>query len=253
MPGANPNSARRGRRASVAAAALLGLFAAGCVTDSENDAGPQAEATGTSSATVAARRMVVPPTCRARLRAIGAEFEWLGRHARPNGCGFHEGVRVTAINGVAFTEPAILECETAEYLGNWLDQVVQPAAQELVGQRVTQLVVFSSYQCRYARGRTRRGPQRRFSQHAFGKAIDIGGFVMEDGNEISVLRHWRADGPPRNFLHQVAISACATFSKVFTPYYDRHHRHHFHFDLAEQIFCPYDGEDDGGPETVSDR
>lgn len=240
------------RRARGVAAVLLGLVAAGCVTDSADEtAGDNRPATGTTSATVAAH-VVVPPTCRARLRAMGAEFEYLGRHAEANGCGFHEGVRMTAINGVRFTESATLECRTAEYLGHWLEREVQPAAEELTGQRVEQLVVFSSYQCRYARGRTRRGPQRRFSQHAFGKAIDIGGFVLADGNEISVLRHWRAGGAAQEFLHRVAVAACTTFSKVFTPYYDRHHRHHFHFDLAEQIFCPYDGPDEeGGPETVS--
>jgi hypothetical protein len=49
-------------------------------------------------------------------------------------------------------------------------------------------------------------------------------------------------GDMAGFWHYVSISACNTFNKVFTPEYDRVHRHHIHFDLAPTRLCGVEGE-----------
>ena len=44
------------------------------------------------------------------------------------------------------------------------------------------------------------------------------------------------------FWRYISLSACNSFNKVFTPEYDRVHRHHIHFDLAPARLCGIDGE-----------
>ena len=49
-------------------------------------------------------------------------------------------------------------------------------------------------------------------------------------------------GDMAGFWHYISISACNSFNKVFTPEYDRVHRHHIHFDLAPTRLCGVEGE-----------
>ncbi len=49
-------------------------------------------------------------------------------------------------------------------------------------------------------------------------------------------------GDMAGFWRYISVSACNSFNKVFTPEYDRVHRHHIHFDLAPTRLCGLDGE-----------
>lgn len=73
----------------------------------------------------------------------------------------------------------------------------------------------------------------RISEHGFGNAIDIGGFVLLDGREITFVRDW-ARGPEQDkvFLREVQAGACGIFTTVLAPGSDRFHYNHMHVDLA---------------------
>jgi hypothetical protein len=63
---------------------------------------------------------------------------------------------------------------------------VQPAAKRILGQRVTQIEVLSSYSCRNAYGRK----HGRLSEHARANALDIKGFKFGGDEHVEVLADW---------------------------------------------------------------
>ena len=157
-----------------------------------------------------------------------AQASPLGEVDGPGACGIRNGWQVTAVNGVGFSQPAKLECQMVGATGDWIDRVVQPAAQSAFGERVVSVQVAASYACR---GRNnQRGAK--ISEHSFGNALDISAFTLASGRTITVEDGWRSWGRESGFLKQVHGRSCGTFTTVLGPEADRHHQNHLHFDLA---------------------
>ncbi|MGB7407089.1 MAG: extensin family protein [Pontixanthobacter sp.] len=123
-------------------------------------------------------------------------------------------------------------CPLAASMEMWLRQSVQPAAERIFGQNVSTIRHLGAYSCRRLYGRGS-GP---WSEHATGNAIDIAGFTLVDGTEISLLADW--DGSPNNteFLREIRDGACGLFGTVLSPDYNAAHRDHFHFDQADRVW-----------------
>jgi len=119
-------------------------------------------------------------------------------------------------------------CSVAAALAIWEDQVVQPAALQLFGQKVTHIQHFGSFNCRPIAGTDR------WSEHATGNAIDIAGFTLADGERINLLRDWDANDPKARFLRVVRDGSCDLFSTVLSPDYNAAHADHFHLDQAQR-------------------
>ena len=76
------------------------------------------------------------------------------------------------------------------------------------------------------------------SEHAVANAIDIRGFVLDDGRIVSLARHWSsAKGPEAAFLREVNDGACRFFNAVLGPDYNAAHRDHFHLDMGRWRVC----------------
>jgi hypothetical protein len=114
----------------------------------------------------------------------------------------------------------------------WLRQGVQPAARELLGSPVARLEHFGTYSCRRLYGRGE-GP---WSEHATGNAIDIGGFVLEDGRRLTLLGDWQGDDQEAAFLRRVRDEACSVFGTVLSPDYNAAHADHLHLDQEARGF-----------------
>ncbi|MSP50249.1 MAG: extensin family protein [Alphaproteobacteria bacterium] len=168
--------------------------------------------------------------CQQGLSGSGAMFEALVPLATREGCGFAEGVKITATPS-PLNQPAVLSCPTALALTRFDLEVVQPAALQHFGKRVVKIHHVGGYTCRGING------GRKWSQHAFGNAIDVIGFDLADGTRITVGRDWRAGGAPARFLHDIARGACQVFRVVLTPAYDKAHQDHFHLDLGPERLC----------------
>jgi len=149
----------------------------------------------------------------------------------PGICGMTRPFKVAALQdgAVAFNSTATLDCSMVAELEDWLADVVQPAAQSRFGVAVAQINSMGSYSCRGMNGQW----GAPLSEHSFGNAIDIGGFVLADGREIAIVRDWtRGDEQTRAFLKDVHAGSCRHFSTVLSPGSNAFHYNHIHVDLA---------------------
>jgi len=149
------------------------------------------------------------------------------------GCGIANAVRLHEVNGVRLSTGAVVDCPTARAFGNWVERGMMPAVGNQ-GGGVQSIRVAASYACRTRNHQ----PGARISEHGRGKAIDVSGYSLRDGTEVTVLRDWGA-GRNGRALRQMHRAACGTFGTVLGPESDRSHQDHFHFDTARHRGGPY--------------
>jgi hypothetical protein len=170
--------------------------------------------------------------CRALLEKAGVAFTALERRGAGE-CAFADGVRFrTGGSRSVRYAPADLDtaCPVAAALAMWEWNVVQPAARRHLSARVERIEHLGSYNCRRLYGRGTGA----WSEHATADAVDIAGFVLEDGRRLTVLGDWRDEGAKARFLREVRDGACGLFSTVLSPDYNAAHRDHLHLDQAER-------------------
>ena len=143
-------------------------------------------------------------------------------------CGIAEPVRVTAVDGVTLSQAAVLHCDTARALNNWVRDALRPALAS-AATAPAQLRVAAHYSCR-TRNHRRGAP---VSEHGKGRAIDISAIRLTSGEAISVLEGWQDphQGPILRAAHR---AACGTFTTTLGPGSDGHHEDHFHYDTAQR-------------------
>ncbi len=141
-------------------------------------------------------------------------------------CGIPNAVSVEFVSGVRLSQPARLNCRTANTLADWVKDDAQ-AAMRQIRSRITEMTVLASYACRS------RNSQRgaRLSEHALGNAIDIGAFTLANGDVLSVENDW-GNGRKGRVMEALHQSACGPFGTVLGPLSDRFHYNHFHLDTA---------------------
>jgi hypothetical protein len=148
-------------------------------------------------------------------------------------CTVRDAWKITAMRGIQFSQPAILNCATANGLNSWIKDYLMPAAQDHYQAKVVELTVAASYACRPRNGRS----GAKLSEHGFGNAIDVSGLTLDNGKQINVEQDYYSS----RFLKQVRNAACTVFRTVLGPGSDPSHRDHFHFDMANrrsgQHFC----------------
>ena len=169
--------------------------------------------------------------CRALLDRAGIRYTAM----KPSGsgqCRHSDAVRLQQENGAVTLSPASVapSCPVAAALKLWEWQVVQPAAEQILGKPVATIQHLGSYSCRRIYGRA----EGNFSEHATADAIDISGFMLEDGKRVSVARDWRGEGKEAIFLRAVRDGACQLFSTTLSPDYNAAHHDHLHLDQAER-------------------
>lgn len=147
-------------------------------------------------------------------------------------CGLQSPLALTAltVNGreVELSSIATTDCGMATALPEWLSEVDSYAtAREKT--RIETVLVSTSYECRnvnHAKGGD-------LSFHAFGDALDIMGFVLEDGRTVSIAPDWNGTvREGRDILHFARDAACGHFTTVLGPDADAFHQDNVHLDLA---------------------
>ncbi len=104
-------------------------------------------------------------------------------------CGAPAPIRLISLGTkerVTFEPAALVNCEMAGALNEWISKGLQPLARKHLGARIAKVEVIGDYSCRASTGRV----GHRLSEHAFADALDIGGFVTEQGHAVRVLNEW---------------------------------------------------------------
>lgn len=184
---------------------------------------------------------VVMNTPQARQEAMVCRDPRLTGDPRPDivdtdrlACGIDDPVSITSIAGIRLSQPALLGCPTARRLADWLTGVVRAESLEQLQSPVTEVWVMGSYACRN-RNNVAGG---RLSEHARGRAVDIGGFTLANGQRITVARDWGSN-PKGDFLRRIWRKGCGAFHTVLGPNADRHHHDHLHLDTSPRGGEPY--------------
>jgi hypothetical protein len=140
------------------------------------------------------------------------------------------GPAVTGAIKAAVTPAATLACPMVSALDAWVTEAVQPAAQKWFHQPVVQIKQISAYSCRGMVGNS----TAHISEHAFGNALDVAGFVFADGRKLLVKTGWTGTPEETGFLHDVQLAACERFTTVLAPGYNVYHYDHIHLDLMRR-------------------
>lgn len=172
--------------------------------------------------------------CLAVLKEPHIDAQPIPDSPRQDGCGWVNSVRLSSAGGVRLPAEK-LSCEMAVAVTLWIEHALQPIATELLGSRVAAIQQMGTYSCRNIVGNKLWKDFR--SQHATANAVDIGGFTLEDGRSISVLKQWPGDGREAQFLRRAHRSACRYFRVALGPDFNVSHRDHFHFDRGPLWTC----------------
>lgn len=173
-----------------------------------------------------------PAQCLAVLATAEMRFVALEDRLTAPNCGFSNAVRVSRTR-VQIGAPFSLTCRAAVSLALWERHVLQTQAQRLLGVPVRQIEHYGTYACRNVYGRA----QGRRSEHATANAIDIAGFVLDDGRRIRVARDWSSDAAEGRFLRAIHQGACRFFDGVLGPDYNPAHADHLHLDRGAYRVC----------------
>ena len=152
--------------------------------------------------------------CLTDLKQIQTTYKTLG-NAGTATCPILNAVRVTKYANTTLSSPFIVSCPTALSVGKWLEDI-----------KAKSIGHIGTINCRSRRGS---GLQ---SEHSFGIAIDITRI-----DDAVIKRDWKKSNTKGKKLRQAAKSACNYFSNVLTPYSNRLHHDHFHFDNGIGFNC----------------
>lgn len=119
----------------------------------------------------------------------------------------------------------LVSCETARSI------VGSAAVAKLLG--ATEIIHMGTYNCRTIAGKST------LSEHATGRAIDVAGFTLDDGTEITVLEDWEDGEPdPQTSAGQLLRGFAETiwgkslWNVILTPEFNAAHDNHLHLDLT---------------------
>jgi hypothetical protein len=179
-----------------------------------------------------ARAAADPARCRAALRGGGVAFADVPLR-KERFCTTANALRL--LEGVTALRPArpMLTCPEALAYALWLRHDVQPAARDILGASVAAVDHYGSYACRKVYGEA----QGRPSEHARANALDVAGFRLSDGRQVSVAADFRRPTPKGRFVRAARDGACRWFHGVLSPDYNAAHRDHLHLDFGRYRIC----------------
>lgn len=152
----------------------------------------------------------------------------------PGWCGIPLPVRISQVLNVRIEPAVTVNCRTARALAAWVERGPARAAPRMLDASLAAVRTSGSYACRTRNFR----PGGSLSEHAAGNAIDLTGFVLGDGREVSILGDWRDGGAKGAWLLAAWRAACGPFGTVLGPDHDAQHRDHLHLDTASRTAGP---------------
>jgi hypothetical protein len=197
-----------------------------------------------------------PSACRIRLtpeRAIAPSVDAI---EGPGECGGTDMVRLEAVvlsdsSRVEISPPAVLKCNMAEAITDWVRDDLSQLAAFSLGSRLRTVRNFAAYHCRSRNNII----GAMMSEHGKGNALDVRSITLVNGKTVDPTDVQVS----KEFRESWKKSVCARFSTVLGPGSDGYHENHIHVDLMERrsgyrAMCQWDvrvPEEKPAPELAS--
>lgn len=145
-------------------------------------------------------------------------------------CGLQSPLEVTAVaiagRSVPLSQPATVNCAMAGELARWAARI-DAYTEATFNSGVAEILSGTSYFCR-ARNNVEGAD---ISEHGFGNALDVTGFRLESGEQISLPEDW-SNGTEADAMGYAHDTACGFFTTVLGPDANALHADHLHLDLG---------------------
>ena len=171
-------------------------------------------------------------SCFKELEQRDVEFKQLAAFSQSNRCKVEYAVRLARVGKMKLDNAPLLTCRMAMQLTEFEQYTLQPTAKRLLGSEINRLKHIGTYNCR-----SMRKYNGILSQHAFANAIDVSGFVLNNGSTINVEKDWKGSAVKSRFLKAVASKACKSFRVSVSPDSDSNHFNHLHWDAGLYRSC----------------
>ncbi|EHG7612471.1 extensin [Citrobacter sedlakii] len=147
-------------------------------------------------------------------------------------CPLTDVVRVRDFGAVKLSSSFLASCPLALSAALFVEQQARPLTEQFMASRLTRIDHLGSFACRNIYHR----PDARRSEHASAQALDISGFRLADGRNISVLRGWKQD-ESATWLRAMLSASCQYFGNGLGPEYNAAHANHFHLGMRGYGLC----------------
>ncbi len=133
---------------------------------------------------------------------------------------------------VEYTKGLLLSCPFALRLVRFTTDTVQPLARHHIGTKLTKIGSGQGFVCRRRNSLT---SGDKWSEHSFGKAIDVVNFSFDGRKDLPVRTSADMDAARAAFFNATRVAACGTFTTVLGPGSNAAHATHLHFDTGRMI------------------
>lgn len=149
-------------------------------------------------------------------------------------CPLKSPVRVQRFGLVTLNSSFLASCRLALSSAMFISQIAKPQAQATLGSPLVYIEHAGGYVCREQDDSL----QSQLSEHASGTALDVAGFRLADGRNITVSTRWQGEDAEADYLHLLLIKSCPYFGNVIGPdHYAAHVVNYFHFGMRWFGFC----------------
>ncbi|MGP3593718.1 extensin-like domain-containing protein [Vagococcus sp. WN89Y] len=151
---------------------------------------------------------------------------------RQGDCPLSDVVRVRDFGDVKLSSSFLASCPLALSSALFVKQQAQPLTARFMGSTLTRIDHYGSFACRniYHRQNARR------SEHASAEAVDISGFRLANGQQVTVLKGWRQP-ETQPWLRAMLSASCGYYGNGLGPDYNAAHANHFHLGMRGFGLC----------------
>jgi len=169
--------------------------------------------------------------CLSALAATGTSFAPVPQPGTSASCQIATPVRLfsvaTKAGTVKLPDQPTVNCAFALTFSHFVDDKIQPLAQQSLGSAVIAVGTGPGYDCRGRNGDS----SAKISEHAIGNAVDIEIIRLASKSQILVKDALNTQSPNFAFLRDLRAAACSAFTTVLGPGTNSAHAEHFHVDL----------------------